>query len=164
MLSCIYTCLYTHTHTHICVLPHKSLSGPLATSWWCSLTVRLWSRYSVVSFPDLAAFIFRWSLFPLSSCGSLGYCRWTVVISLYNLPSEGWRWFVKLTSHFCSCTSESIITSLGYLALLISFKINTLDYNTSNIDPAVKGPHCSQNVGVWAEEQRQTWYRLSSLL
>ena len=160
MLSCIHT----HIYTHIYVLPHKSLSGPLATSRWGSFTVLLRSRYSVVSFPNLAAFIFRWFLFPLSSRGSLGHCQWTVVISLYNLPSEGWRWFAKLTPHFWSCTSESIITSLGHLALLISFKINTLDYNTGNMDPAAKGPHCSQNIRVCTEELRQTQYRLRSLL
>ena len=31
-LMYIYVCIYTHTYTHICVLPHKSLSGPLASS------------------------------------------------------------------------------------------------------------------------------------
>lgn len=69
--------------------------------------------------------------------------------------------WVKLTPYFCSCTSKSIITSMGHLALFISFRLNTLDYNIGHADPAAKWPQSSPNVSTQAEQQSQTWCKLS---
>ena len=78
-------------------------------------------------------------------------------------PGKGGGGLVKLTLCSYACTSKSAIISLGHFTMLISFTLNTMDYNIGNKGPATKGPQHFQNVSTWAEEQRQTQCRLSSL-